>query len=74
MKIGVYPDSTKPKAWSNTGGGFSWQFESPDFQLKTVTQYLTNHNQSSEFPAQGSFNAQGVAYPDLSAVAVYGMK
>jgi tripeptidyl-peptidase-1 len=67
------PDPTKPKAWSGSGGGFSWQFAQPAHQQKTVTNYLNAHKGQSGFPIPNTaFNASGRAYPDISAVAVEG--
>ena len=60
-------------AWSGSGGGFSWQFEAPVHQRKTVAAYLAGHKSDPGFPVPGvSFNASGRAYPDISAVAVEG--
>jgi hypothetical protein len=66
------PDPTKPKAWSGSGGGFSWQFAQPQHQEKVVSNYISNHQSKSGFPSPMSFNATGRAYPDISAVAVDG--
>ena len=66
------PDPTKPKAWSGSGGGFSWQFPQPAHQTTEVATYLSAHRQASGFPASTSFNSTGRAYPDLAAVAVDG--
>jgi tripeptidyl-peptidase-1 len=66
------PNPKKPKAWSGTGGGFSWQFPAPPHQTATVDMYLSSHSNTSEFPVPASFNAAGRAYPDISAVAVDG--
>jgi len=54
---------------SGTGGGFSWQFGMPPHQQATVSAYLES---TSGIPPQSSFNRQGRAYPDLSAVGVMG--
>ena len=66
------PDPTKPKAWSGSGGGFSWQFPQPSHQQQVVSQYLSLHAKDAGFPSPGSFNATGRAYPDIAAVAVDG--
>jgi len=62
-------DPKKPKMWSGSGGGFSWQFAQPAHQQATVERYLTT---TADLPASSSFNASGRAYPDISAVAVEG--
>ena len=62
-------DSSKPIAWSRTGGGFSWQFEMPVHQAKAVGEYLKS---AQGLPPASSFNTNGRAYPDISAVAVEG--
>ena len=66
------PDPTQPVAWSGSGGGFSWQFPAAAYQGATVAKYLAAHKAQSGFPANGSYNATGRAYPDISAVAVEG--
>lgn len=60
---------SRPKAWSGSGGGFSWEFSAPQHQKKAVADYLKN---SQSLPPASSFNASGRAYPDISAVAVEG--
>lgn len=64
------PDPLKPKAWSGSGGGFSWQFAAPEHQRVSVAAYL--QKAGGAMPPSSSFNASGRAYPDLSAVAVMG--
>lgn len=58
-----------PVAWTSGGSGFSWQFPTPSYQQAQVTAYLAKYNTSSGFPAPGSFNANGRAYPDTAALA-----
>merc|ERR1712217_46769 len=62
-------DSSKPIAWSGTGGGFSWEFAAPDHQKAAVSSYLSG---TSGLPPAKSFNASGRAYPDISGIAVEG--
>jgi len=64
------PDPSKPKAWSGSGGGFSWRFTAPKHQQASVAAYL--QKAAGALPPSSSFNASGRAYPDLSAVAVMG--
>eukprot|EP00958_Prasinococcus_capsulatus_P014521 scaffold1533_cov388-Prasinococcus_capsulatus_cf.AAC.4 len=59
-------DSSKPIAWSRTGGGFSWQFDMPAHQPTDRACSGTG------LPPGSSFNARGRAYPDISDVAVQG--
>jgi len=63
-----------PVAWeeknvSGTGGGFSWQFDMPEYQRPVVAKYLKG---TSGIPDASSFNSGGRAYPDISGVAVHG--
>ena len=67
-----FPDSTKPIAWSQTGGGFAWEFNASEYQNELVSKYLSAASKLPSFPASGTFNEQGRAYPDISAVAVEG--
>merc|ERR1711972_1106887 len=62
-------DSSKPIAWSGSGGGFSWEFPAPKHQADAVATYLTT---TSGVPDRKTFNASGRAYPDISAIAVEG--
>lgn len=63
----------EPKAWTGygggSGGGFSWQFDMPKHQTEIVGAYL---NATTGLPPKESYNRQGRAYPDLSAVGVMG--
>jgi tripeptidyl-peptidase-1 len=61
-------DSSQPITWPRSGGGFSWQLEQPDHQKSVVAEYL----QGPGMPPSTSFNANGVAYPDMAAVGVQG--
>ena len=66
------PNSAKPKAWSGSGGGFSWQFPQPAHQMNTVSNYVKMYSNQSVYPASTAYNMSGRAYPDISAVAVDG--
>lgn len=53
-----------------TGGcGFSIQFDRKSFQNETVINYLNQSVSLTDFPLPGSFNQNGRAYPDLSAIS-----
>lgn len=64
--------ATDPITWAGygggSGGGFSWQFDQPAHQNATVAAYLAG----GDLPPTSSFNTQGRAYPDISAVGVQG--
>jgi len=66
-------DPSQPETWAGfgggSGGGFSWQFPSPDHQKAAVRTYLQT---AVDLPPSSSYNASGRAYPDISAVAVDG--
>ena len=62
-------DSSKPIAWSGSGGGFAWQFDAPAHQSAVVSKYLAS---TKGLPMDASFNKKGRGYPDISAVAVEG--
>merc|ERR1712187_350830 len=65
----LFPDPSKPKAWSGSGGGFSWEFDAPAHQKAAVSAYLQS---AAGLPPASSFNASGRAYPDISGIAVEG--
>jgi hypothetical protein len=44
----------------------------PAHQKSTVAKYLNNQEAAGTLPPKMSFNSQGRAYPDISAVAVEG--
>ena len=51
--------------WSDGGGGFSNDYNTPDYQVPTVQAYL----KGGETPATSYFNTSGRAYPDVSVFA-----
>ena len=53
------------RVWNSGGGGFSNVFPMPDYQKETVENYLNNE----KHPKTTYFNANGRAYPDISAFA-----
>lgn len=65
--------SSRPVMWSmggsGSGGGFSWQFKQPDHQKVAVAAYV---NSTADLPPPSSYNPNGRAYPDMSAVGVQG--
>jgi len=54
-----YPDQF------TSGGGFSWLFDCPDYQNASVQHYLST---VSELPPSTSYNPNGRATPDVSAL------
>jgi tripeptidyl-peptidase-1 len=66
-------DKSVPITWSGfgggSGGGFSWEFEMPDYQKDAVAAYLAN---TTGLPPLSSFNQTGRAFPDISAYATMG--
>jgi tripeptidyl-peptidase-1 len=60
---------TSCKAWNSGGCGFSWQFPTPSYQSAVVRAYLAANSNAANFPPPGSFNPNGRAYPDVSALA-----
>eukprot|EP00943_MAST-04B_sp_MAST-4B-sp1_P002328 g2328.t1 len=70
---GFFPSPTnKPEAWSGSGGGFSWQFERPEYQIETIDKYIQKMNATSAFPPSTSYNNVGRGYPDIAAVSIDG--
>lgn len=65
-------DSDHPITWSSStygsGGGVSIQFDMPEFQKKTVAEYLNKDG----MPPISSYDPTKRAYPDISAVGVSG--
>jgi len=59
----------QPTAWSGSGSGFSGQFARPAYQESVVAAYLAAYNSTALFPDLASFNNNGRAYPDLSALS-----
>ena len=59
-----------PVAWSDSGGGFAWEFPRATFQDATVKNYLAQASGTDNFPPSTSFNSSNRAYPDISAVSV----
>ena len=54
-------------------GGFSYDFEAPAYQKNTTASYLTLARTYEVMTAESSYNAQGRGYPDLSALASFGI-
>jgi len=54
--------------WSCGGGGFSDTFPIPAFQTNVVADYLATASAAGVLPKASLFNANGRAYPDISAL------
>jgi len=65
----------KPCGWSGGGGGFSWATSAPAYQRNVTAAYITAAGKlaPSTFPTAGSFNGAGRGYPDLAALAQFGI-
>jgi tripeptidyl-peptidase-1 len=66
VSSGVIGEET---TWSGGGGGFSDEFEIPDYQATQVANYLAAAAADGTLPDSSLFNAEGRAYPDISALA-----
>lgn len=55
-------------AWDCGGGGFSNEFETPDWQKDVVSNYLSTAEAAGVLPEAGLFNPQGRGYPDVAAL------
>jgi subtilase family serine protease len=51
--------------WSDSGGGFSFEYSRPSYQDKAVTSYIS----STTLPSESYFNKNGRGYPDISALS-----
>eukprot|EP01006_Ploeotia_vitrea_P054045 TRINITY_DN67842_c2_g1_i1.p1 TRINITY_DN67842_c2_g1~~TRINITY_DN67842_c2_g1_i1.p1 ORF type:complete len:566 (+),score=50.61 TRINITY_DN67842_c2_g1_i1:19-1716(+) len=60
----IGPETT----WDCGGGGFSDEFETPDWQKDVVDAYFKNANDAGVLPDANLFNSQGRGYPDVSAL------
>jgi len=56
-------------AWPSSGGGFSLESAMPLYQQAAVQAYLTQNNNTPDFPSPGSFVATNRAYPDIAALS-----
>lgn len=65
--------ATQPCGWTDGGGGFSWDFAAPDYQKNVTATYLTGARAFKVMTPEGSYNANGRGYPDLSALAAVGI-
>lgn len=67
--------SSKPCAWTDGGAGFSWQHAQPSYQQATSPAYISLANKvapKTMAPA-ATFNATGRGYPDVAALAAFGI-
>ena len=67
--------STKPCGWSSGGGGFSWSHAAPAYQDNVTAAYLATAARIAPHtsPKAKTFNAAGRAYPDVAALAQFGI-
>ena len=55
------------KAWTGSGGGFSYHFAQPPYQRAAVAAYLAAN--ATGMPDASRYNATGRGFPDISALA-----
>ena len=69
--------STKPCGWDSGGGGFSWAEVAPPYQTRTnlTAGYLATAASVAPktAPLPATFNGAGRGYPDLAALAQFGI-
>lgn len=67
--------STHPCGWSGGGGGFSLAASAPAYQRNATSAYVAKAAQiaPSTFPQPSTFNAPGRGYPDVAALAQFGI-
>ena len=58
-----------------SGGGFSWRFGLPDYQVGVTAAYITSASVafSSTWPPSASYNDTGRGYPDVASLAQFGI-
>ena len=54
------------KAWSGSGGGFSYHFSPPPYQQAAVATYLASN--ATKLPDPSKYNASGRGFPDVAAL------
>jgi len=66
---------TKPCAWTDGGAGFSWQHAQPAYQSATSPAYvkLGEKVAPKTMPKASTYNATGRGYPDVAALAQFGI-
>ena len=64
-----------PCGWTDGGGGFSWKAEMPEYQKNATRVYikLSESIAPKTVPKASSFNESGRAYPDVAALAQFGI-
>jgi len=58
-----------------SGGGFSWRFGLPDYQVGVTAAYIASASVafSSTWPPSASYNDTGRGYPDVASLAQFGI-
>eukprot|EP00937_MAST-01D_sp_MAST-1D-sp2_P003015 g3015.t1 len=67
---------TQPCGWTGGGGGFSWSAPAPTHQRAATAAYLARAGAGAAkrvMPAPSTYNASGRGYPDLAALAAFGI-
>jgi len=67
--------SSRPCGWTDGGSGFSWQHVQPAYQASTTPAYidLAHKVAPKTMPGASTYNASGRGYPDVSALAQFGI-
>jgi len=66
--------AAKPCGWESGGGGFSWDYEAP-YQVNVTAAYLKLESRVAPktAPDDDTFNGKGRGYPDVAALAQFGI-
>jgi subtilase family serine protease len=66
---------TSPCGWSDTGCGFAWQHAAPSYQNRTTPAAIAEGEKVAPktMSVQGTYNVSGRAYPDVAALAAFGI-
>ena len=66
---------TTPCGWSRSGGGFSWNIQTPPYQNGVLEDYVKRATEISSkiMPNSTTYNVNGRGYPDISALATFGI-
>jgi tripeptidyl-peptidase I len=67
--------ASAPCGWTDTGCGFSWQHAAPAYQNATTPAAITEGEKVAPktMSLKGTYNASGRAYPDVAALAAFGI-
>lgn len=65
----------KPCGWTDGGAGFAWKHAQPSFQNNVTAVYLKEARKVAPktMVSAGTFNASGRGYPDVAALAQFGI-